>query len=185
MKIDEKTIDDILENKLEDMSVEEKVELLKVPTIIEMTQNFLKEGLSVAIFVNFNATLEALRERLSLEKYGIGILSGNHLKDRQKNIEDFAADRIRIILCNVAAGGVGVNLHDTNGKHPRVSILNPTDAAKTCLQALGRIHRAGGATPTRQYILFANNTIECIVKDNMDKKIQNLSIFNEGLNETS
>lgn len=42
----------------------QRVELLKVPVIVEMAEDLLAEGKSIAIFVNFKATLEALVPKL-------------------------------------------------------------------------------------------------------------------------
>jgi SNF2 family DNA or RNA helicase len=147
-----------------------------------MTLDFLEEGRSVAIFVNFTQTLEAIRHRL-IDVVEFGVIAGGEqfVKHRQTYIDDFATDKVRIMLCNVAAGGVSVNLHDTRGKHPRVSIVSPSDNAMDILQCVGRIHRAGGATPSQQHILFAANTIEEEVKANCDSKTKNIYTFNEGI----
>ncbi len=157
----------------------QRAELLKVPEMVERTMDHLKEGLSVPIFVNFEATIEALREKLPIQN--IGFITGKYAKDRQRYMEDFQSDRSRVILCNVQAGGMSVNLHDTHGKHPRVSLISPSDNAKDVIQCLGRIHRAGGATPTRQYVLFAKGTVEEEVHDNLAAKMKRIDIFNEGM----
>ncbi len=156
----------------------QKAELLKVPEILSRIPDLLKESLSVVVFVNFDASAEAIREKL---KVPCGMITGRHVKNRQRYIDDFQADVLRVMICNVAAGGVSVSLHDTHGKHPRVSLISPSDNAKDVLQLLGRIHRAGGMTLTRQFILFAAGTIEEEVKANCDDKIKHIGIFNEGL----
>lgn len=156
----------------------QKTELLKVPEMVTRVPDLLKEGLSVALFVNFDATAEALREKIGVP---CGMITGPHVKDRQQYLDDFQADKLRVIICNIQAGGISVNLHDTHGKHPRVSLISPSDNAKDVLQTMGRIHRAGGMTPTRQYILFASGTVECIVEQNLREKIARIGIFNEGI----
>jgi hypothetical protein len=156
----------------------QKVELLKVPTILEMTEDLLAEGRSVVIFVNFTQTLNAIRERLSI---GVGVISGAYVKDRQKFVDLFAADKLRVMLCNIEAGGTLLNLQDQRGEFPRTALISPSDKAMDVLQCIGRIHRAEGKTPTQQHILFAADTIEEEVKENCDEKIKNIGIFNEGL----
>lgn len=155
----------------------QKAELLKVPEIVDRTEDFLVEGFSVAIFVNFTATIDSICKRLSVPA---GIVSGQH-KNRQKHIEDFQNDESRVIICNVQAGGVSLNLHDTRGLHPRVSLISPSDNEKDILQCLGRIHRAGGATPSQQHVLFAADTVEAAVEQNCRAKIEQINIFNEGI----
>ncbi len=156
----------------------QKAELLKVPEMLERALDLMKEGLSVAIFVNFDATAEALREKLPGP---VGMITGRHVQDRQKHIDDFQADKSRVIVSNVQAGGTLVNLHDTHGKYPRASLICPSDNAKDVIQCLGRIHRAGGATPTRQYVLFAADTVEEEVELNCRTKMARIDIFNEGM----
>jgi hypothetical protein len=178
---------DILKERSEDdpdialtirLRARQKAELLKVPELIERANNLVKEGLSVAVFVNFDATAEAIREKITVP---CGMITGAHVKERQQHIDGFQADKLPVIICNAQAGGISVNLHDTRGLHPRVSLISPSDNAKDVLQCLGRIHRAGGATPTRQYVLFAAGTIEEDVKDNLVTKMKRIDIFNAGM----
>lgn len=155
-----------------------RAELLKVPEFLERTANHLREGLSVAIFVNFDDTAEALKAKLGVP---CGMITGRHLKYRQRHIADFQNDVIRVMICNVAAGGLAVNLQDTHGKHPRVSLISPSDNAKEVEQCLGRIDRAAGLTPTYQYVLFAKGTVEEEVEANLSAKRKRIGIFNNGI----
>ncbi len=156
----------------------QRVELLKVPEIVDRVPDLLREGLSIAIFVNFDATAEALREKLGVP---CGMITGRHVKERQGYIEAFQADKLRVMISNVQAGGESINLHDQHGNHPRVSLISPSDNAKDIIQCLGRIHRAGGATPTRQYVLFAAGTVEEEVEANCQDKMRRIDIFNQGM----
>jgi superfamily II DNA or RNA helicase len=153
-----------------------RIEQLKIPTIIERTNDFVEEGNSVCIFVNFNETLETLAAELDTDCL---VRGGQTQEERDANIDRFQADKARIIICNSASGGVGISLHDLNGKYPRVSILNPSWSATTILQCLGRIHRAGAKSPARQYILYCEG-VEGQVCENMKEKITNIANFNDG-----
>lgn len=157
----------------------QRVELLKVPVIVEMAEDLLAEGKSVAIFVNFDATLKALVPKL-WPKAGLSLIHGDQTaEERQKAIELFQSDESRVILCNTAAGGVGVSLHDVTGKHPRAAIISPDWNEKNLVQVIGRVHRAGGKTPSMQRILFAAGTVEEKVEKSVRKKIENLKLLNE------
>lgn len=158
----------------------QKAELIKVPYMVERTYDFLEEGRSVVIFVNFTQTVDAIQQRLS-SVCDVGIVDGKHIKERQTYIDAFQQDKLRVMICNVQAGGVSINLHDTRGQYPRVSILSPSDNEKDVIQCLGRIHRAGGKTPTQQYVLFAAGTVEEEVEANCRQKMVNLGIVNEGI----
>jgi len=47
------------------LRAQQKVELLKVPTFVELTKEYLVQNFSVVIFVNFTQTLKALSEMLN------------------------------------------------------------------------------------------------------------------------
>lgn len=155
----------------------QKVELCKVPVIIEMCEDLIKEGRSVAVFVNFDATLNALSGRFG--KASI-ICGGQSVKDRQTEINDFQTNKTQVIVANVQAGGISVSLHDEYDGHPRTSIISPSWNAKDIVQTLGRVHRAGGKTPSQQHVLFAAGTVEEQVERVVREKMQHISIFNEG-----
>jgi superfamily II DNA or RNA helicase len=157
----------------------QRVELLKVPVIVDMANDLLAEGKSVAIFTNFKATLEALVPKL-WPKAGISCIHGDQTaEERQTAIDLFQTDVSRVILCQTAAGGVGISLHDVTGKYPRAAIISPDWNEKNIVQVIGRVHRAGGKTPSMQRILFAAGTVEEKVEKSVRKKIENLNLLNE------
>ena len=154
----------------------QRVELYKVPVIVGMVQDLLAEGKSVAVFVNFQATLDALCEKLNAPAHIDGKQSAT---ERQQHIDSFQNDAERVIVCNTAAGGVGISLHDTHGNFPRAAIISPDWNEKNILQVVGRVHRAGGKTPSLQRILFAAGTVEERVETSVRKKISLLKTLNE------
>lgn len=133
-------------------------EVAKVPDIIDMVWDARAEGNSVAIFVNFTDTVRVLHEAF---KTGCSVIVGGQGDaEREENVQLFQNNTNKVIVCNIAAGGVGVSLHDTTGERPRVSFISPTFDTKAYIQTLGRIHRAGGKSPATQKILVASGTIE-------------------------
>lgn len=160
-----------------------KVELLKVPTMVEMSADLYQEGKSVALFVNYTDTIQAIYERLSKEfnKDLIGkIYGGQPPKQRIQDIDDFQADKKRFVVANLAAGGLSISLHDLNGKHPRGSIINPSWSAISVLQSMGRCDRAYTKTPVYQRALFAARTIEENVCRRFQQKKDHIDILNDG-----
>ena len=143
-----------------------------------MVRDLLAEGKSIAVFVNFKATLEALSSKLA--DVALAWIHGDqNAEGRQLNIDTFQNDDSRVILCQLAAGGVGISLHDVTGKHPRAAIISPSWNEKDIIQVIGRVHRAGGKTPSMQRILFAAGTVEEKVQQSVVKKIKNLKTLNE------
>lgn len=159
------------------MKARMKVEQLKIPTILNKSREYLKQGFSVSIFVNFTGTLLTLSEELDTNCV---IYGEQTIEDRFSNIKRFNNNESNIIICNIKAGGVGISLHDTNGEHPRVSLISPTWSAQDLLQALGRIHRANGKTDTIQEIIFCKDTVESYICQNVRSKIQNIADINDG-----
>jgi SNF2 family DNA or RNA helicase len=155
----------------------QRVELFKVPVIVDMVEDLLAEGKSVAVFVNFSATLDALKEKLPTNSLKID--GRQTAQEREAAIEAFQGNTSRVVLANIAAGGVGISLHDTHGGHPRAAIISPDWNEKNILQAIGRVHRAGGKTPSLQRILFAAGTVEESVEKSVRKKISLLKTLNE------
>jgi superfamily II DNA or RNA helicase len=159
-------------------------ELLKVPTMVEMIEDWFDEGISPVVFVNFTDTVEAIVKQLSKNRKFDGLIAkivgGQSDKVRQADIEGFQNDTKRIMIANLAAGNAGVSLHDLNGKFPRGSIISPSYSAINLLQALGRIHRAEGKTKCIQKIMFADKTIEVDACKRVQCKLNNLEALNDG-----
>ena len=159
-------------------------ELLKVPTMVEMIEDWYDEGISPVVFVNFTDTVEAIEKQLAKNKKFDGVIArivgGQSDKVRQKDIELFQSDNKRIMIANLAAGNAGVSLHDLNGNYPRGSIISPSYSAINLLQALGRIHRAEGKTKCIQKVMFAAGTIEEEACKRVQCKLNNLECLNDG-----
>ena len=159
-------------------------ELLKVPTMVEMAADFHQEGRSTVLFVNYQDTIDALVLRLAkefgLEKIG-QIHGGVPFKQRILDIADFKLDKKIFMVCNLAAGGSCVNLHDILGGRPRSSIINPSYSAISVLQSAGRIDRAYAQSDVYQRFLFAARTIEeTSVVPRFDDKNRFVTALNDG-----
>ena len=137
----------------------------------------LEDGFSVVLFVNFTDTLMAVAERLKTTCIFDGKTSD---KDRDRNVELFQADKERVILVNIQSGGAGLSLHDLNGNFPRMSIISPTFSPIFMRQTLGRIWRDDAKTKSIQRIVCVANTVEEDVCRNVQQKLDNLDMLNDG-----
>ena len=157
----------------------QKVELLKVPVFEELARDAVVDGASVVIFVNFRDTLEALHKRLS-GSHEISVIAGSQSGVvRDSEVKRFQKDEARICLVMTQAGGTGLSLHDEHGKHPRVSLISPSFSAIDLRQALGRVHRATGLSPSVQKIVFADGTVEMRVCKLVRQKLNNIDLIND------
>lgn len=155
----------------------QKVELVKVPLFVEMVEEALENNMSVVLFVNFTETITALSKRLNTTCIVNGEVSDI---DRQKNIDDFQADKQRVILVNIAAGGAGLSLHDLNGNHPRIALISPSYSAVQMRQATGRVWRDSAKTKSIQKIVFVAKTVEERVCNAVNEKLKNMDLLNDG-----
>lgn len=167
------------------MKMRRRVEMLKVPTLVEMAEDLFDEHKSVIIFVNFTETIETIDGRLSrLRKFRdknlIGhIYGGRTIRQREQDIDDFQADRKRILLINLLCAE-SIGLHDLNGNFPRATLINPSFSAIKVLQALGRAHRQGGQTKVYQRFVFADRTYESHICNRVSGRLDNLELLNDG-----
>jgi len=159
------------------MRSHQRIELIKVPLFVELANDFIHNGHSVVIFVNFTQTLKLLSEMLHTDVLIYGEQSG---EEREKNIEKFQSNRSGIIICNIKAGGLGLSLHDIHGGYPRVSLISPTFNAIELTQALGRVHRAGGKSKSLQRIIYCANTVEERIADKLKIKLKSINSINNG-----
>lgn len=132
-------------------------ELHKIPATIDMAKDLLDEGKSVAIFMNFNDSIEALR--IGFPDAAV-VRGGQTGAEREAEVQRFQRDEARVVLLNSAAGGTGVSLHDLHGNHPRVSLISPSFSIFEHEQVLGRIYRNGAQSPALQRVLVASDSIE-------------------------
>ena len=158
----------------------QEVELLKVPTIGELATDAHASGNSVVSFVNFRSTAQALINRLTHLDNHIGFVGGSQNKwERELEVKKFQRNESRIIVVMTQAGGTGLSLHDENGDYPRVSLISPSFSAIDLKQALGRVHRATGKSPSIQKIVFANDTVEMGVCKAVRSKLNNIDLIND------
>ena len=181
---------DIINDSLEDLQKQEdatealgkiikarqRIEMYKVPIFIDLAEEALDNGYSVAIFLNYLDTLDVLCHHL---KCDCTIQGGQTIEERQMCIDDFQSNKAKVIISIIQAGGIGVSLHDVLGGHPRMSLISPTWSGQDIKQALGRIHRAKSQSPAIQKIVYCARTYEDKLAEIIDVKIKNIDAIND------
>jgi hypothetical protein len=159
-------------------------ELQKCGAIVEMAIDARDKGESVAIFVNFDHTIEALAELLDTKCIIRGESKNENNYDRASAIREFQANRQPFILVNNQAGGAGVSLHDPITQKPRTSLISPPWSALVLHQVLGRTLRLAGGFSTRK-LLFTKGTVEERVMNRVQTMTHCLEALTDGdLNPT-
>lgn len=155
----------------------QQIELVKVPLFIDMIEEGLEEGMSIVVFLNFTETIRAISKRLNTTCIFDGKVGD---KERQQSVDDFQDGKERVILVNIASGGAGLSLHDIHGKNPRLALLSPSYSAVLMRQATGRVWRDSSKSKSIQKIVFVAATIEEAVCQNVQEKLKNLDLLNDG-----
>jgi hypothetical protein len=159
----------------------QEFELLFVPILVELTKDDIASGLSVALFVNFRQTLQELCRRLETTCYADGTQTGPRgAIEREYNRLAFQNDESRVIACIAEAGGVGWDLHDIRGKHPRMSRICPGYNAKLLRQVFGRVWRAGGKSKSFQRVILPNTTCGRQIHKKLSSKLDRLDALQDG-----
>jgi superfamily II DNA or RNA helicase len=144
------------------------IEKAKVPLFISLINSLLENNLSVVVFVNFTETINLLSKAFNTKC----IIWGNQTtSERELNIHNFQNNIEHLIICNIRAGGIGIDLNDKYGKQ-RASLISPPFSSNDLIQALGRISRADSKTPALQRIIYAHDTYEEIICDRIKEKLK-------------
>jgi hypothetical protein len=151
-------------------------EACKVPEFVELAQDLVAEGFSVAVFLTFRETVLAFQQLM--ESAGIPaavIIGGQTSEVREANRLAFSRDEKRVLVCTAASGGVGIDgLQDLNGRFPRTSLISPSFSVQEFKQTLGRLHRAYAKSDVMQKILIAVGTVEEDVIVAIQRKLANM-----------
>lgn len=153
------------------------VEILKVPGLVEMTEDAIDSGKSVALFVNYRDTVKALAARL---KTDCVIWGDQPPSEREQNRKNFQDNTSRVIVCVAAAGGTGLDLHDIHGRFPVLSLVCPGWSGTLLKQTLFRNHRTGAKSKAYQKILFADKTPEVRLYNALRGKVNSIDSLCDG-----
>jgi len=157
----------------------QRIELLKIPLAVELTQDDLEKGYSVAIFCNFSATIDELARRLNTDCIIDGRPEHNRPGLRAARVARFQRNDARVILLNNQAGGVSIGLQDVLGDCPRIGNVFPCPSAEAMRQIFGRLPRDGGKSHSHYRVLFAANTGEKSMARALRAKSNNLDCLND------
>lgn len=152
-------------------------ELLKAPLFIDLVQQHLDEGMSVIVMVNHRETHHAVAKAYPDAALIIG---DQNQQERDQAVQDFLADRKRVCISTISAGGVGLDLNDKHGDYPRVLLISPTYHVVDFTQALGRHYRSNNKTPALTKLVLAAHTAEDKIRKKLSGKLNNLATLTDG-----
>jgi superfamily II DNA or RNA helicase len=151
----------------------QKIEEYKVPILLELSDSYIEQNKSVVIFVNFVNTLNLLKTEFDASDIQYStIVGGQSILERERQIKSFQDNEVKVILIMMQAGGESINLHDTSGRHPRVSLISPSMSSIELVQALGRTYRTGIKSVVVQKLIFCDKTYEVNISKMIKSKLK-------------
>lgn len=162
-----------------------------IPIFARQAIEHLEAGpkFKVVICLNFVETsLHILRELLSGMGYGLYfneyksdyslIITGDCTEaQREETIELFAQSKARILIMQVRAGGVGINLHPLNAGEDTLMLISPSYAIISMIQAAGRVDRKGAAARVEVRVVYGCREASCkAIQDALAEKAAALQL---------
>jgi superfamily II DNA or RNA helicase len=155
------------------------IELVKIPYIVERAKEIVESGGSVVLFLNFHESIDQAHKAFPEAE----VIDGRVPQPQRKKTQDsFQKNELRAVIVQIAAGGQSIDLHDLDGRYPRVALLCPQFSGTVEEQAVGRICRVGAKSRALAIRLFAGGTVEQAALKLTAEKRENVAILNRGEN---
>lgn len=128
----------------------------KLQRLRELVGEAAENGLKVIVFSYFRDVLEKVRDALGEGVFG-PLTGAVPAARRQRLVDDFtAADGHAVLLCQIEAGGVGLNLQAASV----VVLCEPQVKPTLEHQAVARAHRMGQVRPVQVHRLLATDSVD-------------------------
>ncbi|KAG9147505.1 hypothetical protein Leryth_007313 [Lithospermum erythrorhizon] len=150
----------------------------KIPAVIDYLGTVIEAGCKFLIFAHHQPMVEAIHQFLIKKKVGsIRIDGSTNASARQSLVADFQEkESIKAGLLSIKAGGVGLTLTAASTVIFAELSWTPGDL----IQAEDRAHRIGQVSSVNVYYLLANYTIDDIIWDAVQNKLENLGQVLDG-----
>ena len=159
--------------------MKQAVALGKVDNTCSLISDMLENEKPVVVYTCYLDVVEQISSRF--EGKCVHITGAVSSEDRQKAVENFQSGKIPIIICTIAAGGVGLTLTKSD-----VVIFNDFDyTAANIRQAEDRIWRIGQRNNCSIFFVYAD---KCMIDESLckmlDKKLSNMGVIIDGKEES-
>jgi SWI/SNF-related matrix-associated actin-dependent regulator 1 of chromatin subfamily A len=142
----------------------------KHAAVAERLRDVLATGRKVIVFCCFQEGIT--RHAKALGEQAVTITGSDSAQARQQAVERFQGDpEVRVVLCNLVAGGVGITL--TAGTHVIFQDLDWVPANH--LQAEDRACRLGQTQPVTVEYFYAEGTLDGYIASLMETKLKLVS----------
>ncbi|XP_058212269.1 uncharacterized protein LOC131324346 isoform X4 [Rhododendron vialii] len=169
---------EVVKNKIRASQSKEEAESLK------FSEKHLinKAGCKFLIFAHHQPMIDSIYQFLQKKKVGcIRIDGSTAAASRQALVTDFQEkDSIKAAVLSIKAGGVGITLTAASTVIFAELSWTPGDI----IQAEDRAHRIGQVSSVNVYYLLANDTVDDIIWDVVQSKLENLGQMLDGHERT-
>ncbi|XP_057958939.1 uncharacterized protein LOC131151656 isoform X7 [Malania oleifera] len=154
----------------------------KIPAVVDYLGTVIEAGCKFLIFAHHQPMIDAIYEFLLKKKVGcIRIDGSTPAASRQAMVMDFQEkDAIKAAVLSIKAGGVGLTLTAASTVIFAELSWTPGDM----IQAEDRAHRIGQVSAVNIYYLLANDTVDDIIWDVVQSKLENLGQMLDGKENT-
>ncbi|XP_004508075.1 uncharacterized protein [Cicer arietinum] len=154
----------------------------KIPAVLDYVGTVIEAGCKFLIFAHHLPMIDAIHEFLLKKKVGcIRIDGGTPSGSRQQLVTEFQEkDAIKAAVLSIKAGGVGLTLTAASTVIFAELSWTPGDL----IQAEDRVHRIGQVSSVNIYYLLANDTVDDIIWDVVQSKLDNLGQMLDGHENT-
>ncbi|XP_042433271.1 SWI/SNF-related matrix-associated actin-dependent regulator of chromatin subfamily A-like protein 1 isoform X3 [Zingiber officinale] len=154
----------------------------KVPAVLDYLGTVIEAGCKFLIFAHHQHMIDAIHQFLLKKKVGcIRIDGGTPPTSRQAFVADFQEkDGIKAAVLSIRAGGVGLTLTAASTVIFAELSWTPGDI----IQAEDRAHRIGQVSSVNIYYLLANDTVDDIIWDVVQNKLENVGQVLDGQENT-
>uniref|UniRef100_A0A0E0LNT7 Helicase ATP-binding domain-containing protein n=1 Tax=Oryza punctata TaxID=4537 RepID=A0A0E0LNT7_ORYPU len=154
----------------------------KIPAVLDYLGTVIEADCKFLIFAHHQSMLEAIHQHLLKKKVKCIRIDGQTpVPVRQTLVTDFQnKDDIKAAVLSIKAGGVGLTL--TAASTVIFSELSWTPG--DLIQAEDRAHRIGQVSSVNIYYLLANDTVDDIIWDVVQGKLENLGQMLDGQEKT-
>ncbi|CAA3017956.1 SWI SNF-related matrix-associated actin-dependent regulator of chromatin subfamily A 1 isoform X1 [Olea europaea subsp. europaea] len=150
----------------------------KIPAVMDYLGTVIEAGCKFLIFAHHQPMIDSIHQFLLKKKVGcIRIDGSTPAASRQALVTDFQEkDSIKAAVLSIKAGGVGLTLTAASTVIFAELSWTPGDM----IQAEDRAHRIGQVSSVNIYYLLANDTVDDIIWDVIQSKLENLGQMLDG-----
>uniref|UniRef100_A0A7C9D976 DNA helicase n=1 Tax=Opuntia streptacantha TaxID=393608 RepID=A0A7C9D976_OPUST len=154
----------------------------KIPSVMDYLGTVIEAGCKFLIFAHHQPMIDAIYQFLQKKKIGcIRIDGGTPAESRQALVAEFQEkESIKAAVLSIKAGGVGLTLTAASTVIFAELSWTPGDL----IQAEDRAHRIGQVSSVNVYYLIANDTVDDIIWDVVQSKLENLGQVLDGVEKT-